>query len=199
MLEVSKFCSTRIGTARVCQAHGRKHHGFTLIELLIVIAIAAIAMSVGVPSFVQFIRNANLSDALSNFMTAANSARAHAMKTGVNAFLVPKITANGWQSGWMVFSDKNWNATYDAGTDELVTQHETISTEITITTTGATGGPNTLVDGYLLFNGSGFPRLKAGGFANGTIQFSTVDRSSRVIFYQTGRIRTCKTTDLTCV
>lgn len=198
MLEVSKFRCTWIGTIQVCHPRGRKPCGFTLIELLIVIAIAAIAMSVGVPSFVQFIRSANLSDTVSNFMTAANSARAHAMKTGVNTYLVPKVAANGWQSGWMVFSDKNWNATYDAGSDELVTQHEAISAEITVTLYGSAGGPNTLVDGYLLFNGSGFPRLRAGGFANGTVQFATVDRSSRVIYDQTGRIRTCKTNTTGC-
>lgn len=188
MLEISTFSPPTV----------RKHRGFTLIELLIVIAIAAIAMSVGVPSFVQFIRSANLSDAISNFMTASNAARAQAMKTGVNTYLVPKIAANGWQSGWMVFSDKNWNKTYDVGTDEMVIQHEAISSEITITLYGSAGGPNTLVDGYLLFNGSGFPRLKAGGFANGTAQFATVDRSSRVIYDQTGRIRTCKTNATGC-
>lgn len=170
-----------------------KHRGFTLIELLVTVSIAAIALMVGVPSFLQFIRNANLSDATSNFMTAANAARAQAMKTGLNTFLVPRVSGNGWTSGWMVYTDKDWNTTYDAATDELVIQHDVISSDISVTTAGITAGPNTLVDGYLLFNGSGFPRLKNGGFANGTAVFSNADRSSTVIFDQTGRLRTCKT------
>ena len=190
MLEVTFHTSEKLtGDAR--SGLVRFENGFTLIELLITVAIAAVAMMVGVPSFVQFIRSANLSDAVGHFMTASNSARAQAMKTGLNTYLIPKVAANGWGSGWMVYTDKNWNAAYDSGTDELVIQHDAVSTDITTTTTGASGGPNTLVNGYLLFNGSGFPRLSSGGFANGSITFATVDRSSVIIFDQTGRLRAC--------
>lgn len=176
----------------------RRQRGFTLVELMVTVAIAAVAMMVGIPSFVQFIRNAKLSDATGNFMSASNAARAQAMKTGVNTFLVPNVSADGWKSGWMVYTDKNWNAAYDAGTDEVVMRHDAISTDITITTTVLPGSANTLVDGYLLFNGSGFPRMTNGGFANGRATFTTVDRASTVIFDQTGRVRTCTTGSTGC-
>ena len=46
--------------------------GFTLIELLVTIAIATLLMMVAVPSFVAFQRNAQLSDAVSNFIAPPN-------------------------------------------------------------------------------------------------------------------------------
>jgi type IV fimbrial biogenesis protein FimT len=191
MLEVKPVIAlTKVGERPIAVKNVQR--GFTLIELMVTLAIAVIAMGVGVPSFMQFLRSANLSDATSNFMTAANTARAQAMKSGVNTFLVPRDVGVGWISGWVVYTDKNWNSAYDAGTDELITQHDAVSSDIAIAMSGAANGPNTLVDKYLLFNGAGFPRMKNGGFSNGTAEFSNADRTTKVIFDQTGRVRTCK-------
>ena len=164
--------------------------GFTLIELLITLAVAGVLMMVAVPSFVQFQRNARLSDAVSSFISAANSARANAMKQGVNTYLV-SATGTNWSSGWLVYSDANWNKVFDEGTEEVVLRHEALGTDLTIITLGATGGPNSLVDGYLMFNGSGYPRLKDGSFSNGQIEIKTTDRRRTIIFDQVGRVRSC--------
>ncbi|WP_332774705.1 GspH/FimT family pseudopilin [Polaromonas sp.] len=163
--------------------------GFTLIELIVTIALATILMMVAVPSFVQFQKNAQLSDAVSNFISAANTARANAMKQGFNTYLVPN-TGTNWSSGWMVYTDSNWNQVYNAGTDEVVLRHEALSADITLNIPTA----SSLTDGYLLFNGSGYPRLKAGGFGGGTIVMSnTTPRSSSIIIDPAGRVRSCKT------
>ena len=171
--------------------------GFTLIELMVTIAIAATLMMVAVPSFVQFQRNARLSDAVSSFISAANTARANAMKQGVNTYLV-SATGTSWSSGWLVYSDANWNKVFNEGTEEVVLRREALGTDLTIITPGATGGPNSLVDGYLMFNGSGYPRLKDGSFSNGRIEIKTTDRSSTVIFDQVGRVRSCTTGSTGC-
>lgn len=171
--------------------------GFTLIELMVTIAIAATLMMVAVPSFVQFQRNARLSAAVSSFISAANTARANAMKQGVNTYLV-SATGTNWSSGWLVYSDANWNKVFDEGTEEVVLRREALGAELAIVTPGSTGGANSLVDGYLMFNGSGYPRLKNGNFSNGRIEIKTADRTRTVIFDQVGRVRSCTTGSTGC-
>lgn len=175
----------------------RRNSGFTLVELMVTIAIATILMMVAVPSFVQFRQNAALSDSVSNFISAANAARANAMKSGLNTYMVPNI-GTSWNSGWMVYSDGNWNKTFDPGPDTLLLGHDALESSVTVVVPGAAGGPNTLVDAYLLFNGSGYPRLKSGAFANGQIVMSNPARSSTIIFDQIGRVRSCKTLSTGC-
>ncbi len=162
--------------------------GFSLIELMVTIAIAVVLMVVAVPSFVEFQRNAHLSDAVSNFLAAANAAKANAMKRGLNTYVVPNTAGTGWSSGWMVYTDTNWNQSFDAGTDEVVIRHEALSSDITVTTPTA----SSLADGYLLFNGSGYPRLTSGGFGGGTLVMQNASRSSKIIIDPAGRIRSCK-------
>lgn len=167
--------------------------GFTLIELMITLAVAGVLLMVAVPSFVQFQKNAQLSDATSSFVSAANSARANAMKRGMNTYLIP-ATGNDWKAGWIVYTDTNWNSTYDAGTDELVVQHEALAADITITTPGA----STLADSspYLKFNAGGYPGIKLNGNAPGggtIVMNNTTPRSVSIILDPAGRLRSCKT------
>ena len=170
--------------------------GFTLIELLITLAIGTTLMLVAVPSFVDFQRNARLSDAVSSFIGAANAAKANAMKQGLNTYLVPLTgTGTDWSSGWMVYADTNWNQVYDAGTDTVILSHEAPGADVSITTTSG----SSLASGYLLFNGSGYPRLKNGGFGGATMVMSNVSpRSSSIIIDPAGRVRSCKTGSTGC-
>lgn len=161
--------------------------GFTLIELLITIAIGVMLMVVAVPSFVSFRQNAALSDAVSNFKAATASAKAFALKTGRNSFVVPNDAVAGWSSGWYVYSDKLWNNAYDAGTDEVVLRHEALAPDITVS--GASGS---FTDGYIMFIGAGFPRLTGGGLASGQIIMSVPTRNSAIIMDTAGRVRSCK-------
>ena len=170
--------------------------GFTLIELLITIAIGTTLMLVAVPSFVDFQRNSRLSDAVSNFIGAANAARANAMKQGLNTYLVPLTgTGTNWSSGWMVYEDTNWNQVYDAGIDTVILSHDAPGADVSITTSSG----SSLASGYLLFNGSGYPRLKTGGFGGATMVMSNVSpRSSSIIIDPAGRVRSCKTGSTGC-
>lgn len=181
----------RLQAGRFC-----RQPGFTLIELMITIALAAILMLVAVPSFVEFQRNAQLSDAVSNFISAANTTRANAMKQGLNTYLVPNNTGTGWSSGWFVYADSNWNQAYDAGTDEVVLRHEALSTDVAINIPTASTLSGT--DKYLLFNGSGYPRTKTGAFGAATIVMSNTSRSSSIIIDPAGRVRSCKTGSTGC-
>ena len=172
--------------------------GFTLVELLITVVIGTTLMLVAVPSFVEFQRNSRLSDAVSTFMGAANAARANAMKQGLNTYLVPISGAgSNWSSGWMVFADTNWNQVYDVGTDTVILSHEAPGADITLAPSA--GSSLAESNAYLLFNGSGYPRLKNGGFGGGTMVMSnTSPRSSSIIIDSSGRLRSCKTGSTGC-
>lgn len=170
--------------------------GFTLIELIVTIAIGAVLMLAAAPSFEQIRRNANLSDAVSNFILASGTAKSAALKTGRNGFVAANDATTGWTSGWFVYLDNNWNEQYDAGTDDLILMHDALSPDISVSTPGATA----FSEGYLLFNASGFPRIKttSSGTPNGTLIMSVTNRSSSVVLNTAGRVRSCKTGDPGC-
>ena len=173
--------------------------GFTLIELLVTIAIGTTLMMVAVPSFVDFQRNSRLSDAVSSFISAANAARANAMKQGLNTYLVP-LSGSGtdWSSGWMVYADTNWNQVYDPGVDTLIMSREAPGADVSLVPSvgsSLAASPNS----YLLFNGSGYPRLLNGGFGAGTMVMSNISpRTSSIIIDASGRLRSCKTGTTGC-
>lgn len=168
--------------------------GFTLIELIITLAVGVTLMVVAVPSFLDFQRNARLSDAVSNFLAAANTAKSNAMKQGFNTYVIPLDGGTNWSVGWMVYTDKNWNQSFDASTDEVVLRHDALAADISISIPTT----SSLTSGYLLFNGSGFPRMKNGSFGGATMVMNNVQRSSSIIIDPAGRLRSCKTGSTGC-
>lgn len=170
-----------------------RQSGMTLIELMVTVSILVVLMLVAVPSFVEFRRNSELSDAISNFSAGANLAKSTAMKRGTNTYMQPQVLASGWPSGWIVFVDINWNQAYDPGVDELVMTGEPVPSDISVGTLSGT-----FSDGYLMFNGSGYPRLKSGAFGSGTMILRHPNRSISIIVNSAGRIRSCKTGTTDC-
>lgn len=76
--------------------------GFTLIELMVVVAIAAILLGIGVPSFKSFVAGQRIKTAASDFSLAAVQARSEAIKRNAEFGLV--AAAGGWKDGWSVKS-----------------------------------------------------------------------------------------------
>ena len=88
--------------------------GFTLIELMIVIAIAAILMTLAAPSFSLMINNSKVTSATNEFIGSLNLARSEALKRSNNvsvcksniAFTACDTTASTFTTnGWIVFTD----------------------------------------------------------------------------------------------
>jgi len=77
-----------------------RHRGFTLIEMMVVIALAAIVLGMGVPSFKDFIVGQRVKSAAYAFSTAAMSARSEAIKRNTSVVLTQ--ATGGWQNGWSV-------------------------------------------------------------------------------------------------
>ena len=71
--------------------------GFTLIELLITVAIAAVLLGIGVPSFLDLIQNNRVASQANELVAVLNYGRGEAVKRGRQVEVV--VTA-GVPSGW---------------------------------------------------------------------------------------------------
>ena len=74
--------------------------GFTLIELMAAIAVAAILIAIGVPSYQQFVAGQRLRAAVSALNYTLLYARSEAIKRNADVVVAP--AGNCWQSGWTV-------------------------------------------------------------------------------------------------
>ncbi|MEE9494788.1 MAG: GspH/FimT family pseudopilin [Gammaproteobacteria bacterium] len=89
----------------------KKHHGFTLVELMITIAIAAIVMTIAVPSFNTTIQNSRITTQTNEMVSAINLARMEAIHRGTNVSLCASSNqssctgSNDWSVGWIVYED----------------------------------------------------------------------------------------------
>ena len=176
-----------------CFRDRQRSSGFTLIELMVTISIAAILLAVGVPSFVAFQRNSELTGAANSLLSAINAVRGEAMKENTNSFIVPN--SGLWENGWTLFVDNDLDNTQSAG-DRIIATYNTPLPSYFEVVNGA-GGPTIP---YISFNGSGYPRTASGTFDNMTLNIQRKDISGsqqleqtrRVIIAKTGRVRVCK-------
>jgi type IV fimbrial biogenesis protein FimT len=175
--------------------------GFTLIELMVTITIAAILLFIGIPSFVAFQRNSELTSAANSFVAALGAARGEAMKRGLQAVVVPQ-TNNDWATGWNVFIDTDHNQQFN-GSDILIQQQGSLPNYF-----AATGqGTAQLDPAYIMFNPSGYTQTGGSVFQSATLKIERNDISGAaktqqtriVVIAKTGRARACQpATDTTC-
>ena len=88
---------------------GKVSKGFTLLELLVAMAVAAILLGFGVPSFVQMIKSSRLSSEATCLNLALFSARSEAVRRSDCVTVCPLGSANScgtdWNNGVLVFSE----------------------------------------------------------------------------------------------
>ncbi|BCX88542.1 type IV fimbrial biogenesis protein FimT [Methylomarinovum tepidoasis] len=165
--------------------------GFTLIELMVTVAMAAIVLTVGVPSFQALVKNNRLTTAANELVGALNLARSEAIKRGVRVTVCKSAdgascaTSGNWEQGWIVFTDEDNDAAYDSASETLLRVQEAIEGQLTMT-------GNTNVADYISYVASGRSQLTGGGFQAGTITICD-DRSGNVgkdlVLSSTGKIR----------
>lgn len=76
--------------------------GFTLIEMMVTVAVLAIILGIGVPSFQTLIERNRVSTATNKLFSALTTARSEAIRLGQNVSLTP--ASAGWAAGWTIAS-----------------------------------------------------------------------------------------------
>lgn len=75
-----------------------RNKGFSLIELLVTVAVLAILVTVGIPSFTTLIAHNRADADTGEFYRALNYARLEAINRGVSVRVVPATTGAGWNT-----------------------------------------------------------------------------------------------------
>ena len=167
--------------------------GFTLIELMVTVALAAIIVTIGIPSFRIAILNNSRTTQVNELIGALNLARSEASKRGVRVIICRRLsntkcatdTTSIWENGWIVFVDQDRDGILDKDKgDEILKVYGIISNNFTL----RTGGTFTKFIAYLP-NG-----ISAGntGLGIGTFRICDsrgVDQARFIAISITGRIR----------
>ncbi|HED34908.1 MAG TPA: prepilin-type N-terminal cleavage/methylation domain-containing protein [Gammaproteobacteria bacterium] len=170
----------------------RRQTGFTLIEMMVTVGLVSILLSVGVPSFREFIKDGALTAGNNELVTAFNLARSEAVKRGARVTVCKSAnqtactTSDGWEKGWLIFTDENNNGVYDSANETLIRVHGAMAASITAV------GNGTVIN-YVSYVMSGKSQQVPSGLQSGTILVSD-DRvgpyGKNLNISQTGRIST---------
>ena len=100
------------GSARMDNRSGQR--GFTVFELIVAMTIAALLVTVAIPSFVTVVRNSNQIGAANEFLSSLHLARDLAITRNVRVTVCTSSSGEacqdvGWDEGWIVFVDTDGN------------------------------------------------------------------------------------------
>jgi len=105
----------------------KRQSGVTLVELMITLAVAAILMSMALPSFQGAIIRSRLNTSTNEFLAAINFARSEAVKLGRTVKLCKSQDSAScstdddvnWEAGWIALADSNGDGSIDSDDTSL--------------------------------------------------------------------------------
>lgn len=142
--------------------------GYTLLELMITLTVAGILMGVAVPSFTSVIDSNRLTTYANDLVTSLNFARSEAIKRNLRVSLCKSTTgsscatSNNWAQGWIIFTDRNNNGTYESSNTLLRVQANKPNTTTMV-------GEATIAD-HISYKATGQSQLSSGAFQAGIIK-----------------------------
>ncbi len=172
----------------------RHARGFSLVELMVTIAVLAILLAIGIPSFAPLIASNRLTSATNELIASLQTARTEAIRRNARITVcpaAPSATAcsGNWRDGWMAFLDQTpGNAPAPERVDDILFRGGPAPRNITIV-----GNAN--VSSYVSFAADGASKLLSGAFQAGTVRVCSTsaalanDRRARdLVISATGRI-----------
>lgn len=141
--------------------------GFNILELMVVLFVAGILMTVGLPAFSGFMANNRMSTAANDLATTLHLARTEAIKRRAAVAVcpsdewdqaAPNCTNTGFEDGWIVFVDALAPANPDlahTGAQDVLYAHGPMPDGVNLRVADA----NALLGGapFLVFGTNGFP------------------------------------------
>lgn len=163
--------------------------GFTLLELIFTVALAAIVVTIGVPSFRTIILNNSRTAQVNEFVGVLSLARSEATKRGLRVTICRRLndttcatdTTSIWENGWIVFVDQNQDGVIDTG-EEILKINDAVASNLTL----RSGDTFTQWIAYL---SSGISTGNT-GLGTGTFRFCDsrgVDQARFIVISKTGR------------
>ncbi len=105
--------------------HRHGERGFTLIELITVMAVMAVLIGVGLPSFRSMVVNMRIKNASFDIYSSLLAARNEAMTRNTTVTITPSGGTN-WASGWTTTAGTTTVKTQDAFPDTTITGPATL-------------------------------------------------------------------------
>ena len=120
-----------------------KHESaFTLIELMITIAVAAVVLTLGVPSFNNVIERNQLTAHINELVSTLHFARSEAVRRNSDVRVCHSADGvncggAGYEDGWIIFIDDDGDDVWDNPAEELIRVNEGLSSNYTLHVNGS--------------------------------------------------------------
>lgn len=164
----------------------RKDAGFTLIEMLITLAIIAVTITIGVPTFKQTLQHYRVVTTMHLITSDLALARNAAIMRRSRVVVCPRTTDlrcrtdADWSNGWIVFIDRRGNRQPDASENILSVGGAKISAQVSIRASR----------GFLRYQSDG-----RSAHSNQTIRICTGGAlAGEIVINNVGRVRSARPT-----
>ena len=174
--------------------------GFTLVELVLVVAIAAVLATVGVPSWRALSEKLQLTGVSDAFVASLHLARSEAIKRQDRVALCKSADgifcapSGGWDQGWIIFHDRNNNGRREEP-EQILRRQQALPVALRLT-------GNLSVAEYVSFVPTGATKLVGGGFQAGTLtvcwESGRTAEARQIILNAAGRPRVRAVTGSAC-
>lgn len=171
----------------------RTERGTTLIELMMTLSVAAVLLSIAVPSFQAMMRTNRIASVTNEMVRALQLTRSEAVTRGQPVTLcntsdpnaeTPDCSGGTWIDGWIIFVDSNGDGTIDTG-DTITRVGLPSNTDAKITPTAAYTNKVTY-------------RPIGSSIRNGHFNIAVGTEQRNIVINVTGRTRVCKPSESNC-